>query len=71
MQIMAGSGRILFLARKKVMTMAGESTGSRMYSELYRELHVRRFPRETYCLIYSPRRKDNEIAQEIVRPMGF
>jgi len=27
MQIMAGSGRILFLARKKVMTMGREGTG--------------------------------------------
>lgn len=28
MQIMAGSGRILFLARKKVMTMGREGTGA-------------------------------------------
>lgn len=30
-----------------------------MYPELYRELHVKRFPRETYYFIYSSRRKDS------------
>lgn len=37
-----------------------------MYPELYRELRVKRFPRETYYF-YSFPRKNSEIAQDVLR----